>query len=276
MSSQLLFKEALQHNFVSVSLLRSGISLKAPVCFQLEIFFQQQTDFCTPPFRYPQAKESTHKIRGRYDFIEMFCGSNVDQELLPVKSFYFFFYSAFGSLFPLMGVYFKQMGMNPTQCGLLVGSRPFVEFLSAPFWGSYADRLKKGKVLLLASIGCWIFFTLPIGFIQPAPTSCLEMKNDTYFELRTPRVPRRMKREALDESYNNYAAQLEESFSNVKGGLDTYTRVTRAAKPPSVTGQSPVSVEYANNYDPKKNKGWVSPEYSSIVYKIEVVCHFVT
>lgn len=203
----------------------------------------------------------------------MFCGSNVDQELLPVKSFYFFFFAAFGSLFPLMGVYFKQMGMNPTQCGMLIGCRPFVEFLSAPFWGRYADRLKKGKILLLASIGCWIFFTLPIGFIQPAPTSCLVMRNDTYFELKTPMAPtRRMKREALSEDaqHSSLAAQLEESFSSVKGGLDTYTRVTRAAKPLSVSGQSPVSVEYANNYDAKKNKGWVSPEYSSIVYKIEV------
>jgi hypothetical protein len=91
------------------------------------------------PEKYPQPKESTHKIRGRSDIIEFVCGA-VDPELLTVKTFYFFFYSAFGSLFPLMGVYFKQMGMNPGQCGLLIGSRPFVEFLSAPFWGSLADR----------------------------------------------------------------------------------------------------------------------------------------
>lgn len=90
--------------------------------------------------QYAQAKDKTHKIRGRSDVIEMCCGAAVDQELLFVKTFYFFFYSAFGSLFPLMGVYFKQMGMNPFQCGLLIGIRPFVEFLSAPFWGSYADR----------------------------------------------------------------------------------------------------------------------------------------
>lgn len=96
-------------------------------------------DFLFSFYRYPQPKESTHKIRGKSDIIEMLCGS-VDQELLTVKSFYFFFYSAFGSLFPLMGIYFKQMGMNPGQCGVLIGTRPFVEFLSAPFWGSYADR----------------------------------------------------------------------------------------------------------------------------------------
>lgn len=91
------------------------------------------------PDKYGPAKDATHKIRGKSDFLEFVFGG-VDQELLMVKTFYFFFYSAFGSLFPLMGVYFKQMGMNAGHCGLLIGSRPFVEFLSAPFWGSYADR----------------------------------------------------------------------------------------------------------------------------------------
>lgn len=91
------------------------------------------------PTMYPQPKEATHKIRGKSDILEYLFGT-VDQELLTVKTFYFFFYSAFGSLFPLMGVYFKQMGMNAGQCGLLIGLRPFIEFLSAPFWGSLADR----------------------------------------------------------------------------------------------------------------------------------------
>lgn len=91
------------------------------------------------PNQYPEPKEATNKIRGKSDFIEYLFGA-VDQELLTVKTFYFFFYSAFGSLFPLMGVYFKQMGMNAGQCGLLIGLRPFIEFLSAPFWGSLADR----------------------------------------------------------------------------------------------------------------------------------------
>lgn len=70
--------------------------------------------------RYPEPKEATHKIRGKSDILERLFGP-VDQELLVVKSFYFFFYSAFGSLFPLMGVYFKQMGMNATQSGFLIG-----------------------------------------------------------------------------------------------------------------------------------------------------------
>lgn len=140
--------------------------------------------------RYPQPKDATHKIRGKSDILEMLFGP-VDQELLIVKSFYFCFYSAFGSLFPLMGVYFKQMGMNAGQCGMLVGCRPFVEFLSAPFWGSLADRWQKGKLLLLASLSAWIIFTVPLGSIQPPATSCIEIKNNTAI-LRTPDVSDRI------------------------------------------------------------------------------------
>lgn len=135
------------------------------------------------PTMYPQPKEATHKIRGKSDILEYLFGT-VDQELLTVKTFYFFFYSAFGSLFPLMGVYFKQMGMNAAQCGLLIGLRPFIEFLSAPFWGSLADRWQKGKLILLASLSCWIIFTLPLGFIQPPPTSCMG-KNESNDRIST-------------------------------------------------------------------------------------------
>ncbi|XP_066598677.1 major facilitator superfamily domain-containing protein 6 isoform X2 [Prorops nasuta] len=155
------------------------------------------------PNLYPQPKEATHKIRGKSDFLEYLFGA-VDQELLTVKTFYFFFYSAFGSLFPLMGVYFKQMGMNAGQCGLLIGLRPFIEFFSAPFWGSLADRWQKGKLILLASLSCWIIFTLPLGFIQPPATSCMVRRNNTnYLESSNPEQ-RIVKRSIdMDEFYES-------------------------------------------------------------------------
>ncbi|XP_024886144.1 major facilitator superfamily domain-containing protein 6 isoform X1 [Temnothorax curvispinosus] len=153
------------------------------------------------PTMYPQPKEATHKIRGKSDILEYLFGT-VDQELLTVKTFYFFFYSAFGSLFPLMGVYFKQMGMNAGQCGLLIGLRPFIEFMSAPFWGSLADRWQKGKLLLLASLSCWIIFTLPLGFIQPPPTSCVVSNDSSYYLEASNKEQRIVKRSTnLDELY---------------------------------------------------------------------------
>lgn len=91
------------------------------------------------PNMYPEPKDSTHKVRGKSEFLQMIFDV-ANQELLLAKIFYFFFYSAFGSLFPLMAVYFKQMGMNSGQCGILIGVRPFVEFLSTPFWTGLADK----------------------------------------------------------------------------------------------------------------------------------------
>lgn len=97
----------------------------------------------------------------------------INRDLLICKLFYFFFFAAFGSLFPLLAIYFKQLGMNPTQSGILIGFRPFIEFCSAPFWGSLADRYKKAKQLLLFSLLCWIVFTLAIAFVKPPHDHCV-------------------------------------------------------------------------------------------------------
>ena len=102
------------------------------------------------------------------------CGipPRVNRKLLISKVFYFFFWSGYGSFFPLLGVYFKQIGMNPTQSGLLVGCRPLIEFISAPSMGSLADRLNIRKVMLLFNIVCWMSFVFPFAFIKPSDNTC--------------------------------------------------------------------------------------------------------
>ena len=64
----------------------------------------------------------------------------VQQGLALAKFFYFFFFAAFGSLFPLMAVYFKQLGMDASQCGFLIGIKPIIEYLATPFWNKMADK----------------------------------------------------------------------------------------------------------------------------------------
>lgn len=190
--------------------------------------------------RYPEPKDATHKLRGRADLLELVCGAGaVDPELLTVKTFYFFFYSAFGSLFPLMGVYFKQMGMNAGQCGLLIGTRPFVEFLSAPFWGGLADRWRKGRTLLLASLGAWIVFTLPLSWVQPSAVSCVQPLNATAYNLTDPRYD-------------------EESWAATPRAWRGPPTAPRAG--------SPLPVTDALNYNPRQNSDWVTPLHSFIVY----------
>ncbi|XP_012689142.2 major facilitator superfamily domain-containing protein 6-A-like [Clupea harengus] len=96
----------------------------------------------------------------------------INRRLLVSKIFYFFFYAAYGSLHPLLPVYYKQLGMTPSHSGLLVGIRYFIEFCSAPFWGVVADRYRQGKAVLLFSVLCWLVFNCGISFSHPAHMTC--------------------------------------------------------------------------------------------------------
>lgn len=129
-------------------------------------------------------------------YIENVSGG-MSYDLIISKTFYFFFFAAFGSLFPLIAVYFKQLGMNPAQTGLLIGLRPFVEFLSAPFWGGLATRYKKGKLILLFSLFCWVAFTLALAFITTPAHYCLKF-NGTDVIVVEPFKDR--KKRSLEES----------------------------------------------------------------------------
>uniref|UniRef100_A0AAY4DVZ9 Major facilitator superfamily associated domain-containing protein n=1 Tax=Denticeps clupeoides TaxID=299321 RepID=A0AAY4DVZ9_9TELE len=107
------------------------------------------------------------------DCVERGC-VRINDHLLISKLFYFFFYAAYGSLHPLLAIYYKQLGLSPSQSGLLVGIRYFIEFCSAPFWGFMADRFRKGKAVLLFSVFCWVMFNCGIGFVKPADMSCVD------------------------------------------------------------------------------------------------------
>lgn len=125
-----------------------------------------------PSNETPSSTETAAIPEEDIDWIEKHC-VKINNDLLISKVFYFFFYAAYGSLYPLLPVYYKQLGMSPSQSGLLVGIRYFIEFCSAPFWGVVADRFKKGKIVLLFSLLCWVLFNLGIGFVKPATLRCV-------------------------------------------------------------------------------------------------------
>lgn len=100
-----------------------------------------------------------------------------DRTALNFKLFYLFFFAAFGSLFPLIAVYFKQLGMNAVQTGVLIGLRPLVEYFCVPMWALLAERWQKRKLFLIMSLLCWIIFTLGLSFVKPTPHGCLVIFN---------------------------------------------------------------------------------------------------
>ena len=62
--------------------------------------------------RIDPSKYKDPKKNPAYKLLGKFFPDPRQAALAVGKIFYFFFFSAFGSLFPLMGVYFKQLGMT--------------------------------------------------------------------------------------------------------------------------------------------------------------------
>lgn len=105
----------------------------------------------------------------------------INRDLLVYKAFYFFFLSGFGSIFPYLPVYFRQIGLPASQVGLLLGLRPIVQFASAPFWAIMADRYRKRKSVLVMSVISWLIMTMTLAFVEPTNEICeIRQGNDTH------------------------------------------------------------------------------------------------
>ncbi|EDO37430.1 predicted protein, partial [Nematostella vectensis] len=89
--------------------------------------------------------------------------------------FYFFFFSAWGSLLPYLALYFKQLMLSPSEVGILMGLKPFVNFLVIPIWGAIVDKCHKSKLVLVISMIALITTTFSLSLV-PAPK---EKKFDT-------------------------------------------------------------------------------------------------
>lgn len=112
-----------------------------------------------------------------------------DRTLLTYKAFYFLFFAGFGSTFPYLTIYFKQMGLTASYVGTLSGVRPLVQFISGPFWAYLADKYRSRKLVLSMSVIAWLIFTLALAFPQPKETKCDILNSTSHLQKRNIRRP---------------------------------------------------------------------------------------
>ena len=117
-------------------------------------------------------EEGDEKSKHRFD-------CKINRKRLVSKLFYLFYFSAFGSLWPYLSLYFKQLFLSPRQLGILVAVRSLVQFVFTPVWGALADRFNKSKFVLLLGLSAWLLstFSLAVIPIGEKPKACYEMNS---------------------------------------------------------------------------------------------------
>ena len=99
-------------------------------------------------------------------------------------AYYYFFYGALGSLFPFINLFYRAVGLEPWQIGILGGMRPLIALLCAPFWSYISNKYRVRKLVLLLSLASWIACTLPIAFVEHSKSAvCLHRENSTNSDL---------------------------------------------------------------------------------------------
>ena len=96
-------------------------------------------------------------------------------DYLLYKGFCFFIYGAYGGFIPYLALYFKQMFLGPTYAGIIVGIRPLIQCIGAPFWGVIADRYHAGRTIFLGSVIAWIVKAFVLLTVRPHNQHCVEM-----------------------------------------------------------------------------------------------------
>ena len=119
--------------------------------------------------------------------------------------YYYFFYGALGALFPFLNLLYRAVGMDPWQIGILGGIRPLIALLFAPLWSALANRCRKRKTILVASLISWIIFTMPLTLLRHSEASepCSGNFNSSEVGFET----------SEDAVYNRKIVQLIENMS---------------------------------------------------------------
>lgn len=108
-----------------------------------------------------------------------------EADYLLFKGFCFFIYAAYGGFIPYLPLYFKQIFLGASYAGIIIGIRPLIQCIGAPFWGVIADRYHAGKVIFLGSVIMWIVKAFLLLAVRPHNQQCIELyqnktSNESY------------------------------------------------------------------------------------------------
>src|SRR4051795_9204638 len=64
----------------------------------------------------------------------------------------------FGIIIPVLPLYAKEIGANPTELGLLMAVYSLMQLIFAPIWGQVSDQIGRKPVMMIGITGLAISF----------------------------------------------------------------------------------------------------------------------
>jgi DHA1 family multidrug resistance protein-like MFS transporter len=91
------------------------------------------------------------------------------ESILPLLVAEFVVWLGFGSLLPVMPIYFRDHGVDLATLGVVVAAWPAARLVGEPVFGYVADRTRRVPLMVAGNVGAGIFQFLPLVFIGPLP-----------------------------------------------------------------------------------------------------------
>lgn len=117
--------------------------------------------------------EGQTRIQMRKKFVpERFC--RINKNLLVLKLYYFFAFSAQACIKPFYPVFFRHVGMSAQQTGIIIGLQPLARFIGAPVCGALADKYRKHRIAMLVMFIVSTTLQFSLVFVHPNEESSME------------------------------------------------------------------------------------------------------
>jgi DHA1 family multidrug resistance protein-like MFS transporter len=89
--------------------------------------------------------------------------------ILPILVAEFIIWIGFGSLLPIMPLYFRDHGVDFATLGLVIAAWPAARLIGEPIFGWVADRTRRVPLMVAGAALAGVFEFLPLVFVGAAP-----------------------------------------------------------------------------------------------------------
>lgn len=98
----------------------------------------------------------------------------IRKNLLVLKLYYFFAFSAKACIKPFYPVFFRHVGMSAQQTGIILGLKPLARIIGAPVSGVLADKYRKHRHVMLVMFIVSTTLQFSLVFVRPSEESSVE------------------------------------------------------------------------------------------------------